>query len=450
MKTIGFAVLVWACCGAGALAGNGPDVLPSNINGVSKWGTVGGITAYSFNMDTCNVGTQPIAMVAGTPNRPVTTSNMYRLHDGRFEQIGQSWVFYSFCALQLNSCATCAAACGGCCSAIGIGCNDSNTATSVGTQSNLGPRSAINAFTAVYPANPASGSPSSSIDRRMQVHVSDFDAATYPGASYFVETQQLAPDDAAASNALNNISNRRVNVGAFNGTDYPLSFTAGMLVSPGQPAIMQWAAADSSVMVTPIDIPGEGRLYLASTAHDIGGGQWRYEYALYNFNSHDSARSFSVPMPSSASVSNLRFHDVAYHSGEPFDGTDWSGVANASEVSWNTDTFASNPNANALRWGTLYNFGFVSNQSPMSGNVTIGLFRSNTTVPGEAYVPAVPPPLCDGDTNGDNVVNAADLSVLLSNFGGAAFGAGSGDLNNDGQCNSADLSILLGNFGGSC
>ena len=62
-----------------------------------------------------------------------------------------------------------------------------------------------------------------------------------------------------------------------------------------------------------------------------------------------------------------------------------------------------------------------------------------------------PPPQCPADANGDNVVDSADLSVLLSNFntatgGGAAFG----DFNGDGFVNSADLSVLLGSFGNNC
>jgi hypothetical protein len=62
----------------------------------------------------------------------------------------------------------------------------------------------------------------------------------------------------------------------------------------------------------------------------------------------------------------------------------------------------------------------------------------------------VPPPSCDGDANGDNQVNAADLSVLLANFGSPAAGPAAGDFNDDGQCDSADLSILLARFGQSC
>ncbi len=48
-----------------------------------------------------------------------------------------------------------------------------------------------------------------------------------------------------------------------------------------------------------------------------------------------------------------------------------------------------------------------------------------------------------GDLNGDGVVNAADLAILLGQWGGP----GSADLNGDGTVSAADLAILLGAWG---
>lgn len=60
---------------------------------------------------------------------------------------------------------------------------------------------------------------------------------------------------------------------------------------------------------------------------------------------------------------------------------------------------------------------------------------------------ASPPGGCPGDANADGATNAADLSVLLSQFGqNVAVGTGA-DVNADGVVNGADLSVLLGNFG---
>ncbi len=62
----------------------------------------------------------------------------------------------------------------------------------------------------------------------------------------------------------------------------------------------------------------------------------------------------------------------------------------------------------------------------------------------------LPPEPCAGDTNGDNMVNGADLSVLLGQFGQAVTPGTGADFNGDGLVNGADLSVLLGRFGTAC
>jgi hypothetical protein len=58
------------------------------------------------------------------------------------------------------------------------------------------------------------------------------------------------------------------------------------------------------------------------------------------------------------------------------------------------------------------------------------------------------PPAVPGDTNGDGVVNFADLNVVLSAFGGEGEpGMLPGDTNEDGVVNFADLNLVLSNFG---
>ena len=57
--------------------------------------------------------------------------------------------------------------------------------------------------------------------------------------------------------------------------------------------------------------------------------------------------------------------------------------------------------------------------------------------------------VCPGDTNGDNVVNFADLNAVLSVFGQSGAGI-PGDLNDDGVVNFSDLNIVLSEFGSTC
>lgn len=56
---------------------------------------------------------------------------------------------------------------------------------------------------------------------------------------------------------------------------------------------------------------------------------------------------------------------------------------------------------------------------------------------------------CPGDTNGDGLVNFADLNNVLANFGLAGVGI-PGDVNDDGVVNFSDLNIILANFGANC
>lgn len=60
-------------------------------------------------------------------------------------------------------------------------------------------------------------------------------------------------------------------------------------------------------------------------------------------------------------------------------------------------------------------------------------------------------PALRGDTNGDGVVDFADLNVVLSAFGlMTGGGAASGDVNGDGRVDFVDLNIVLGEFGRAC
>ena len=49
-----------------------------------------------------------------------------------------------------------------------------------------------------------------------------------------------------------------------------------------------------------------------------------------------------------------------------------------------------------------------------------------------------------GDLNDDGIVNAADLAMLLAEWGSSN---GAADINGDGVVNAADLAIMLANWG---
>lgn len=63
---------------------------------------------------------------------------------------------------------------------------------------------------------------------------------------------------------------------------------------------------------------------------------------------------------------------------------------------------------------------------------------------GPSSLSGTPTTAVPGDVNGDGLVNAMDLSILLSHYGTTST---TGDLNGDGLVNASDLSILLSHYG---
>ncbi|MGP1309489.1 MAG: serine hydrolase [Phycisphaerales bacterium] len=59
-------------------------------------------------------------------------------------------------------------------------------------------------------------------------------------------------------------------------------------------------------------------------------------------------------------------------------------------------------------------------------------------------------PACDGDSNGDGIVNFADLNAVLASFGQSVPPGTGGDVNGDGVVDFADLNEVLTNFGVEC
>lgn len=368
----------------GGVAGgtpNGPDVITSNIGTtINLYGTIGGISAYAMTTVSCNLGEQDAEWFANVARHPVIAQNMYRLKtvDGakQFEQIGMSWLKHGWCAADAPSCGSPYEA-NGSCDWLGTHATDTYGAGLNADQTDLGPRSEVNPWAGTYPYPYVLGwnATGNSIYKRLQVAAADLNPSQNSGALYWAEGHYVCTDEQPI-NRYNNVTHRRILVGSASGGGYNLSFTGSSITQ--QPAINQWPLNDPGATLVNVDVPSDGRLIVGYNVTDIGGGQYHYEYAIYNMNSHRAVQSFSIPVPAGVTISNIGFHDVPYHSGEPFSGTDWPGVVASGAITWATDTFASNQNANAIRWGTLYNFRFDANAPPGGATATIGLFRTGS------------------------------------------------------------------------
>lgn len=426
--------------GARAGVGAGPDVVYSDCTSVNQWGELGGIRGYSLGTSTCNMGDENLLWGSTHNGTPVVGFNAYRLHDGRLMQIGMSWAKSGTGAAAGSGCGIPCNGQGG--SVLGVGCRDVYSAGFNGLQGILKARSVVNPFTGVMA--PAPGGSGNVIDRRLQVQTADLAPASFPGALYFVEGVYVGIDDAPAGNFYNNASYKRVSIDA--------GFNLGVVgpMEIGTPAIIAWrdhgngvGTPDLDVTVTPVDVPGEGRFYVASKVTSNGDGTWHYEYAIFNLASNRAGGSLRVLLPEGVTASNVGFHDVDYHSGEVFDNTDWV-ISAGSSLRWSSpQSFLENPNSNALRWGTMYNFWYDANAGPTPGGASMGLFvpGTPTAVSVPVPVPGAPCPWDCGDGNG--LVGITDLLLLIEGWGNK----GPCDVVDGDGVGVRDLLELLANWG---
>lgn len=394
--------------GCSVVLADGPDVIVGELSDVTSYGTDAptGIFAYAVGTTSCNRGTDPLNwLTGGSENRhPVIGQNLYKLDNGRIVQLGQSWLKHGFTALQGNTCGLgCSAYPNG--TALGIGCSDPYSSGLNGSQGGLGPKSEVNAATGVFPYPPRRMPAfNGNTPKRLQAKLIELPGTA--SALYFVEGQYIAQDDAGARNSWNNASYRRVTIAQ----TAPYTMALQGITEREKPAIMAWrehgggvGVTDSNVILAPLDIPSDGRMILAWKITQTGPALWHYEYAIENLTSDRSGQSFRVPFPAGATITNAGFHDVDAHSGERWDNSvDWTLTIGSDSITWNGPTYSGTPGAwnsttatwteptgndstaNALRWGTLYNFWFDADVAPTSarGAVEMGLFR-----PGAAGTP---------------------------------------------------------------
>lgn len=425
------------CPGSGQQS-SGPDLITGAIGGfegfwsndILNYHSSGGIAAFSVFAAACNMGDQQVVWDGESNNHPVIAQNCFRLKtvngSTRIEQLGQSWLKHGFAAGQFTTC------CVTCEPAedwyhLGLGCADPYSASQNGTQSDLGPKWRVNPTTGIHIDSVTSPPWSDSVARRLQVNITDLEVSDFVSSptKYFVEVQYVTADDALAGNGGDNASYRPLAVSG-GGTSwwFDLFGDDDAQIRRRSPGILAWSEYDTDVhiadMTTPEDAGLFARVILAGKATALGNGQWHYEYAVQNINSDRSIYSLAVPVSRYATVTNIDFHDVDYHSGDGIDnvttdGTDWPGVrsVSAEQIAWAvTQTYAENANGNALRWGTMYNFRFDCNLPPaaIDGSVSLTQFKPGAqTMVGANVVPQAVTCL-PGDMNADELIDGHDIA----------------------------------------
>ena len=380
----------------------GPDVIVGDLPSMAQFGndTVNHLVGLGVGTTSCNNGDQPFNWFAlPQTDHPVIPQNLYRMSGGatnneRFEQVGQSWMKHAFTALEGTVCGTCNTS--GCTQGTHLcpGCSDPYGASLNASQTGIGSRAWVNPFTGAFPstANNHSGHSHAGTSHRVTVASSDLDPAQNSGATYFAEGQYLTPHEYAwcqshpgQCNMYNNASYRRFNVSG-SGDNYTFS-SSGSTVRM-QAAVNAWQTLGGATVNQIEPDPGnDGIWFMGYKVTNPSTGVWHYEYALYNQNLDRAIQSFSVPLGPGVNISNIGFHAPRQEPGWANDGTfnnqgysstPWTVMQDGTSITWNTETFAQNQNANAIRFGTLYNFRFDADQPPQSASSIVGFFKTGS------------------------------------------------------------------------
>ncbi len=386
----------------------GPDVIVGDLIGLDQLdnGSVNGRVGLALGTDACNKGTENVDWIALPSNdHPFIPQNVYRMSGGadntqQFEQIGQSWGKHAFAAASSNTCGFGCNGVGG--SHLGSGCSDAYGSGLNGSQGGIGSRAWVNPFTGSFPgstANDHSGHNHDVTSHRILVDVNDLNTSLNPGATYFAEAEYIVPHEytwcqshPGQCNMYNNASYRRYTV---TGINQPFSFTSAGATVREQPAIMAWTGATVN-QIEP-DPGNDGIWFMGYKVTNPTAGVWHYEYALYNQNLDRAIQSFRVPIGPGVNLSNVGFHAPPQHPGWAHDGTQgdagysstsWNVTQDANSITWSTETFAQNQNANAIRFGTMYNFRFDADQPPESVNATAGFFKTGSPMMVAIQAPA--------------------------------------------------------------
>lgn len=345
----------------------------SSLSSLGRTGTFpNGWNGLSMSTTSCNRGTANIPWRAPmNEEHPVISMNVYRLLNGRVEQIGVSWLKHGFLSTNSNGCGTCQQP--GSNQLLGVNCSDTYGTGNNGDRYWLGPRSEVNPFTGRWTCRGShfanyvddcvrryNGNEPDPTTNRIRVRDEDLNV---PGATFVYEAYYILENDI---DVYNNVGWRPAtanwNAGAVR---WDFTTTGAMTVGP---YINSWG--DNRAFGLPRT---QGDAILAVKVTDNQNGTWTYDYALYLHNLDRQVREVSIALQPGLNVTNVEFRDVDF---DP--SNDWAHEVLSNRIRWHTDTYAQNPNANSVKYSTIWNFRFTCNAAPVTSAGTLGLFKPGT------------------------------------------------------------------------
>ncbi|MEM8835557.1 MAG: hypothetical protein AAGD00_07035 [Planctomycetota bacterium] len=451
-----------------------PDVTLCQLYDLRQFGRTGSVLGLSIATTSWNIGTK-VLLWDDEPEtfHPFIAMNLYRLDpNGRFMQIGQSWVKHGFFALSNQQCFD--PAVGGCQGTngtrLGIGCTDTYSSGLNASQGGLGPRYDINPWTggwsfygSVFDSVEGSAPSNNGIRRRLQVEENDINPALNSGAKWYYEGYYVCHDDvdvwnSAAWKPVSSISGSPGGTWNFNSSGSGTLPTWGFAVDAWfEAGATQTAVAEmqtviaQEVPVVEFESP-DGRSLLSVKAFDEGAGDTRFEYVLTNIDMDRQVGSITIPLDNDAVISDSGFYKVFHHDeplnakdGTPISNADWTFTRGDGFVRWETTD-------NPLRWGTQLNVWLTVDRTPVTDALaTLGHYKSGpvSTVDGMTVGPEFVEAACPGDVDGNGATNTADITFAVSNLGAGAMGATGtpGDADGNGVTTTADITFIVSNLG---
>lgn len=349
-----------------------------------------GVTAVAFATTSCNVGTENIPWLGPmAESHPGIAMQLYRELGGRFEQLGASWIVHGPAALPGNSCDLCTTPSDG--TFLPPQCSNVHSAAIHADRALMGPRDEWDPLAGSWRcagSHFAGGEPDcvrrhdgaghDPVEHRLAA--ADADLGN-PGATYYYEAIYLVPGDA---DRHDNLGSRRCTM-VWSGSAWIFSTPAAGNPLVSGPALERWGERRTWATAA----PGDGELLLAVQTSDLGGGLWRYEYALFNLDCARGASGFRVP------VGGLFPSAAGFHDGDRDPSSDWSPEAGGGELAWRMPEPGAGEEANALDYGLLFNFRFEAPAPPGETLVAVDLHRPGAGS-GVTYVPTTGPAITAG------------------------------------------------------
>jgi hypothetical protein len=329
---------------------------------------------------------------------PFLVWNLYRVDaDGALHQLAASGAKHAFntinktcgCSDHQNNYPTCEDSYS----------NYSNDVAATHTPNYLGPRSEIIPATGQWGrclsvfdknCNAAMDSDGGALDDfqyRLRARENEISATAQPGANFYFEYWYVIRGQ---GNIYDAMGYRPVSFSKYpgSGSNYLWDVAAGTFANG--PVVNLWvdpanppAGANNSELATP---EGHARVAVRTTA--LGGGLYRYDYAVMNLDfaratidpAHASEpnlhvlsatgfSAFALPISPGAAVSNFTFNDA-----DDDASNDWSATQSGGLLRWQA------PAGHSLDWGTLFRFSFTADRAPVAASAPLDVASAGAPV----------------------------------------------------------------------